>query len=421
MNGQGHPKPKMLVAVALIFILLLSACAQNSNNSNNNGGNTTIPAGPIKIGVALSLTGDNSADGQATKQGYDTWEAYVNSHGGLLGHQVQMVYYDDATKLDQTRTLYEKLVTVDKVSFLLGPFDDPETVTGAEVARQHGKAFIEGIGTSPSTFQKGLDNLFAVSLSATAYLKSFVHYVLSLPADMRPKTVAYATSDQPFTYPQIDTVRPLLEQGGLQTALYEKYSSENADPVGPAQKVVAANADVVIIGSIGLQDCQAFLKTFIQQHYNPKVIIATAGPDQGDQFTQAIGKNNTEGLLVPNDGWFPQVNNYQNTDFVQFITKKYNVTPDAISSDSVQAFSVGQVLQQAVTKINSLDNAKLLQELRTDTFQSLQGPVAFDSTGQNRLAQAFLFQWQKGNLIPVYPQSQAQANLEYPKPGWGTA
>lgn len=403
-----------IVVVAVICLLFLSSCAQNISN-----GSTTIPAGPIKIGVALSLTGDSSADGQATKLGYDTWEAYVNSHGGLLGHQVQMVYYDDATKLDQTRTLYEKLITVDHVSFVLGPFNDPETVTGAEVARAHNMPFIEGIGTSPSTFQKGLTNLFAVSLSATAYMKSFVNYILSLPADTRPKTVAYATSDDPFTYPQIDTIKPILEAGGLQTALYEKFSAENADPVGPAQKVVAANADVAIIGSAGLQDCLAFLKTFIQQHYNPKLTIFTSGPDQGDQFVQAIGKNNTEGLLVPNDGWWPGVKSYQNADFINLITTRYKMSPGDISSDSVQAFSVGQVLQQAVDKTQSLDNEKLIQVLRTGTFQSLQGPVAFDSTGQNRLAVAFLFQWQKGNLIPVYPQSQAQANLEYPKPTWG--
>ena len=416
MNGQGHSKTKVLFALAIIFMLLFSACAQNSNNG---GGSTTIPAGPIKIGVALSLTGDNSADGQATKRGYDTWVAYINSHGGLLGHPVQMVYYDDATNLAQTRTLYEKLITVDRVAFVVGPFNDPETVTGAEVALRHGMAFVEGIGTSPSTFQKGLTNLFSVSLSATAYLKSFVHYVLSLPADMRPKTVAYATSDDPFTAPQIDTAKPLLEAGGLQTVLYEKYSAENADPVGPAQKVVAANADVVIIGTIGLQDCQAFLKTFIQQHYNPKLIIATAGPDQGSQFIQAIGKNNTEGLLVPNGGWWPTANTFQNADFVQLIDQKYNMQPADISSDSEQAFSVGQVLQQAVDETHSLDNAKLMQVLRTSTFQSVEGPVAFDSTGQDKLAVAYLFQWQKGQLIPVYPQTGAQANLEYPKPTWG--
>jgi len=142
-------------------------------------------------------------------------------------------------------------------------------------------------------------------------------------------------------------------------------------------------------------------------------------PDQGDAFIKAVGGlKNTEGVLVPNDGWWPQVNSYQNSEFVQLITSKFHLGPADISSDSVQAFSVGQVLQQAVQKAQSLDNGKIMDTLRHTTFQSLQGPVQFSSDGQNTASVAFLFQWQKGNLIPVYPQSQAAANVEYPKPAW---
>lgn len=401
-----------------LICLGLSGCLNGGSTSTSTSG---IPAGTIKIGTSLSLTGDDSADGQATKQGYDTWEQYVNSHGGILGHQVQMFYYDDGTKVDQTTANYQKLITVDKVNFVFGPFNDPQTIAGAEVARQHNMAFIEGIGTGPEVFSKGLTNLFAVSLSATAYFTSFVNYVLSLPADMRPKTAAYATSDDAFTQPQIDHAHAQLEAGGIKTALYTVYPAENADPVSYAQKVVAAKADIVLLGTIGLQDCAAHIKTFIQQHYNPKLIIASAGPDQGQSFIQAIGTKNTEGVIVPNDGWWPQSKAFQNSDFVQAITAKYKIGPSDISSDSVQAFSVGQVLQQALTQTHSLDNGKLMNALRSGTFQSLQGPVGFDPTGQNRLATAYLFQWQKGNLIPVFPQEQAQANVEYPKPQWATA
>lgn len=418
---RGHPiTRRSIFALAVLLTLLLSACAQSTSSTTPGGGNT-MPAESIKIGVSLSLTGDDSADGQATKQGYDTWEAYVNSHGGLLGHQVQMIYYDDATKTDQTRANYEKLISVDHVSFVLGPFNDPQTITGAEVARQHHMLFLEGSGTGPEVFQNGLNNLFAVSLSATAYFTSFVHYILSLPANMRPKTAAYATSDDSFTEPQIETARAALEKGGVTTALNTVYSAENADPTGSAQKVVTAKADIVLLGTLSLQDCAAFLKTFIQQHYNPKLIVAAAGPDQGQGFIDAIGKKNTEGLMVPNDGWWPQSKGYQNAAFVQLIDSKYKITPDAISSDSVQAFSVGQVLQQAVTQAQSLDNVTVMNVVRQGTFQSLQGPVEFDSLGQNKLSVAYLFQWQNGQLIPVYPQEQAQTNVEYPKPNWATS
>src|SRR2546425_7717195 len=271
----GQLTKKILPAFTVIFVLLLSACAQSS------GGTTTaVSSGPIKIGVSLALTGDDSADGKASEQGYDTWQAYINSHGGLLGHQVQMLYYDDGTKQAQTRANYEKLITVDKVNFVVGPFNDPQTITGAEVARQHHMAFLEGSGTGPEVFQNGLDNLFAVSLSATSYFTSFVHYVLSLPVGMRPVTAAYATSDDGFTKPQIDSARTALEQGGVKTALYTVYSAENADPTGPAAKVVAAHADIVLLGTLGLQDNLAYMKTFEQQHYNPRIIASAAGPDQ---------------------------------------------------------------------------------------------------------------------------------------------
>jgi branched-chain amino acid transport system substrate-binding protein len=421
MKRLFNQKTSLFLVGALICMLLLSACV-TSNSSTNSSSSNTIPAGPIKIGVSLSLTGDDSADGQATQQGYDTWAAYVNSHGGILGHQVQMVYYDDGTKTDQTRANYQKLITVDKVNFVAGPFNDPQTITGAEVARQHNMAFLEGIGTGPEVFTNNLTNLFAVSLSATAYFTSFVNYVLSLPSQIRPQTAAYATSDDAFTQPQIEHAQQLLEQGGIKTVLHEVYPAENADPVGPAQKVVNSHADVVLLGTIGLQDCVAHLKTFIQQHYNPKLIIASAGPDQGDGFVKAVGGiKNTEGIIVPNDGWWPESKNYQNAEFVQFITQKYKIAPGDISSDSVQAFSVGQVLQQALAQTQSLDNQKLISALQTGTFQSLQGPVAFDSTGQNKLAVAYLFQWQHGTLIPVFPQAQAMANVEYPKSNWATS
>ncbi len=417
MDRRSRFRMSTLALFLVIAMLLLSACI-TSTSSSPSSSSSTIPAGPIKIGVSLSLTGDDQADGQATQQGYNVWAAYVNSHGGLLGHQVQMVYYDDGTKPEQTTTNYQKLITGDKVNFVIGPFNDPQTIAGATVARAHNMAFLEGIGTGPEVFTNGLTNLFAVSLSATAYFTSFVNYILSLPAAMRPKTAAYATSDDPFTNPQIEHARGLLEQGGITTVLNESYPAENADIKSIAQKVVNSHAQIVLLGTVGLQDCVAHLQTFIQQKYNPKLIIASAGPDQGQAFIQAVGAKNTEGLLVPNDGWWPESKAYQNADFVPFIEQQLKVGPDGISSDQVQAFSVGQVLQQALNQTQSLDNQKLIKVLQTGTFQSLQGPVAFDSTGQNKLAVAYLFQWQHGSLIPVFPQQQAQGNVEYPKPNW---
>jgi branched-chain amino acid transport system substrate-binding protein len=98
---------------------------------------------------------------------------------------------------------------------------------------------------------------------------------------------------------------------------------------------------------------------------------------------------------------------------------RYGGAADQISADVAEAYSVGQVAYQAITKIKSLDTAKLLAELHSgETFQSVQGLVKFDSTGQNSAAQAYLFQWQKGVLLPVYPAAVASVPPEFPKPNW---
>ena len=403
--------------VLAVIILLLSACAT---------GGTTTPTitqtGPVKIGVSVSLTGDASADGQAIKQGYEVWADYVNSHGGLLGHQVQMIYYDDATRPEQATINYTKLIQVDKVNFVLGPFDDAFTVNGAQVAKKYGYAFIQGTGTSPQDFTHGLTNMFSVSLSASRYMSSLVQYILSLPANMRPKTAAYVTSDDGFTSAQVVPAVTALEDNGngLKTVVNKIYPAENTDLNPIAASVVASHADVAILGTSALSECVAYLKYFKTQHYNPQILIATSGPDQGSAFTQAIGVKNAEGVLVANGGWWPTIKTYQNADFVTAFIKKYGGGPNDIGSDSVQAFSVGQVLQQTIDQTHSLDNGKIIQALHSGTFQSLQGPVAFTDDGQNDLAVPYLFQWQSGQLIPVYPQANAQANLEFPKPAWSS-
>ena len=122
---------------------------------------------------------------------------------------------------------------------------------------------------------------------------------------------------------------------------------------------------------------------------------------------------------MPNSWWpdYPDSAG-QSQQMVQAYAAAYHINPALISSDVAQAYSVGQVMQQAVEAIHSLDNAKLTAYLQTNTFLTVQGPVQFDATGQNRDAIPVLFQWQKDTLIPVYPDSFAQANPLFPKPTW---
>lgn len=401
---------------ASLILLFVAACGGTPATSTTP---TPVNTTPIKIGISLSFSGDFSADGLAFQQGYQLWAADVNKAGGLLGRQVQLDIVNDNSSPDQVQTNYQTLITVRKDDLVFGPFSTLLTKPASVVASRYGYAFVEGAGGGPSVFTRGLHNIFDVSLPVANNLVAFAHYIQTLSSSQRPTSIAYATEDDPFTQPQVDTAKALFESEGIKTASYQVYPAETTDYNPIADKMIASGAQVVVVGTL-LPDVSAFIQRFKQQHYNPQALIATAGPDQGDQFTKAIGGvQSAEGIMVPNGGWFPQASTPGNAQMVQEYLAKYGGTADGISSDVAEAYSVGQVVQQAVTKINSIDNTKLIAQLHSgDTYSTVQGPVKFDDTGQNIAATAYLFQWQKGSLIPVYPANVATAEPVYPKPTW---
>jgi branched-chain amino acid transport system substrate-binding protein len=396
--------------VLIVTLLVLSACGSSTTTSKPS-------QTPIKIGISLSLTGDFSADGKAFQQGYQLWADTINKSGGLLGRPVQLDILSDASSTTQVVTNYQKLITVDHVDLIFGPYSTLLTKPSSVVANRYGYPMIEGAGGGPSVFTQGLHNLFDVSPPIANQLDSFAQYILSLPAGQRPTSIAYATEDDPFTQPMIDTARQKLEQGGIKTASYQVYPAETTDYTPIAQKIIASGAQVVVLGSF-LPDITAYVQAFKQQHFNPEAIVASAGPDEGAQFINAVGgAASAEGIMNPSS-WYPGLKAYQNAQMVQDYLAKYGGTANQISVDTAEAYSVGQVLEQAVNKIHSIDRTKLITEIHADSFQSVQGPVKFNSQGENIVNSAYIFQWQKGAFIPVYPSSEAVASPEFPKPNW---
>lgn len=402
---------KFVLFVCLIAISSagLSACTQANSTPTFQNQN------PIKIGISLSFSGDDAADGIATKQGYQLWADTINAKGGLLGRPVQLVILDDKSDPALVAKNYETLISTDHVDLVFGPFSTLLTKPASIVANNHGYAMVEGEGGGPSVFTRGLHNIFDVSLPVVNNLSTFALFVLSIPQPLRPKTAAYVTEDDPFTQPQIDLARSLLEKGGVQTMYYKVYPAATTKDYTPfADAIIQSKPDIVVMGTL-LPDASAFINKFHQQHYNPKALIATAGPDLGSDFVKAVGMPSTEGVFVPN-GWYPQANNFQNQQMVNDYLAKYGGTADTINGDVAEAYSVGQVVQQAVTNIHSLNNAALIKELHSGIrFASVQGSVQFDATGQNTLALSYLFQWQHGQFLPVYPATVASENPEFPK------
>ena len=76
----------------------------------------------IKIGYCLSLSGPLSANGQTARLAHQIWLEDINSRGGLLGRQVELVCIDDHTDANSVPDIYQSLLADDKVDLLLGGY-----------------------------------------------------------------------------------------------------------------------------------------------------------------------------------------------------------------------------------------------------------------------------------------------------------
>ena len=177
---------------------------------------------PVPIGISVSLSGDFSGDGLATKQGYETWAAFQNAHGGILGRQIKLTFLSDGSSPTQVITNYQKLITVNHVDFVMGPYSTLLTKPASAIANRYGDVMIEGIGGGPSVFSQGLHNVFDVSASAAYQLITFAKWLV---ATQQPETIAYASMTDLFLQP--GWMAPQLSHGSrVQGVADELYPLE---------------------------------------------------------------------------------------------------------------------------------------------------------------------------------------------------
>jgi branched-chain amino acid transport system substrate-binding protein len=404
----------------------VAACSSSSSSTTSTS-STSSPSSkaPITIGASLSLTGDFSADGQAYQKGYELWASDVNAHGGILGRQVKLTILNDNSSPTQVDTNYQTLFSTDHVDLAFGPFSSLLTTPASAVAARYGYAFVEGAGGAPTVFESPSNeadhNVFDVSLPIKDEMVPFVNYIASLPASQRPKTAAYPMADDPFADPPVQLAQQMLQALGVKTVYSKIFPEEVADYKAPADDVAASGAQIVVLGSTDVPTVSAFMQAFEQQHYTPKLFIAAAGPDQGAAFISVVGKGNAEGMMVP-DGWYPGYDNAASKALVNEYVAKYGGTPSGVNADVAEAYSVGQVMAQAVTATGGTDNAKIIAYLHSGvTLSSVQGPVKFDTLGENGASAAFVFQWQDGGtqFNQVLPSGAAgSVPIISTKPAW---
>ena len=374
-------------------------------------------AGPLKIGISLSLSGDFSDSGKAAERGYKLWAKVVNAKGGVLGRKVQLVIQDDTSSPTQAQTNYQNFITKDKVDLVFGPFSTLLSAPSAAVANRYGYAFIEPAGGGPAVFDEKLHNVFFTQPAPVLQSGDvFAKFLLSLPKAERPTSAAYPSLDDPFASPIADHVRGILEQKGVKTVYKTIYPSETTD-MGPVIQKVASKHPDAVIGGTQNGDAYAQVKAMIQQKFSPRYVFLTNGPNDPAEFPSKVGAKNVNGIFSTGD-WFPQEKSSGNAAFVKAYVKAYGGSASTIDPTSAEAYAAGQLVEAVAAKTKSVDNKTIIDTLHKGTWKTVEGNLSWNSIGEPQ-GSDLLMEWIGGKLYPVYPATFALHKPIVPKPAWG--
>jgi branched-chain amino acid transport system substrate-binding protein len=371
---------------------------------------------PIVIGVSQALSGDKSDPGTAIEHGYQVWVKEINDAGGLLGRKVELKEYDNQSLADTAVSQIERLVTVDKVDLLIGPFSSALTIPTSAIAEKYKMAFVEGAGGAPGVFARNFHYVFFVQPAVAAkQADPFVNYILSLPADQRPKTAAYPQQDDPFVFATEEGARATLEAAGIKTVYKQVYPPTQTDFASIAAAVKASHADIVLGGTI-FGDAVGQVQAYASINYQPTAVYFTSGPSTVGPFKQALA-DKVNGIFT-GDGWIAASKATGNSNFVAEYHAMFPAETD-IPGEAAEGYSVGQVLLAAVTGTQSLDNSKIADWLHANKVQTVQGPIGWDALGRPN-GSFLLEQYQSNQLHVVAPADDPNKDADpvFPKPKW---
>ena len=115
----------------------------------------------ILIGVAGPMTGERAWYGEQMQRGAELAAADINSAGGVLGQQVQLITADDSCDPEQAVAAAQKLVS-QGVTFVVGHFCSGASIAASEIYEAAGVLQISPTSSNPMLTELGRANVFRV-------------------------------------------------------------------------------------------------------------------------------------------------------------------------------------------------------------------------------------------------------------------
>ncbi|WP_457630350.1 amino acid ABC transporter substrate-binding protein [Oceanithermus sp.] len=375
----------------------------------------------ITIGLTVSKTGKYNVESVNQLNGIKLWQQWINDQGGIpVGnkkYKVELKYYDDESKAERVQQLYSRLISQDKVDFLISPYSSGLTAKAAVISEQYGKVMVATGAASDSIFKLGYENVYQIYTPASRYLTATIDMLKA--ADANLKKIAIVYEDSKFAKAVATAAKSYAQNAGLNVVLFEGYPPSTTD-FGPIINKIKASGAEALVGGGHYADGATFARQLYEQKTPLKMIALLVAP-ASDEFAQ-LG-DAALGVAAPSQ-WEPLVKYTPDCgvtpgQFVSMYEKAYGKTP---AYRAAGGFAAGLVLQKAIMDAGSLDSAKVRAALDNMDLTIFFGKIKFSTDPKSHGLQLghdmVQIQWQKkdGKLVKeiVWPLGAKTADLIYP-------
>ena len=362
---------------------------------------------PVRVGVALSQSGNLADSAKLYFNGVELWRDQVNARGGLLGRPVELVVYDDRSDAATAARLYEKLIADDNVDLLFGPWGSASAATASAVANKHSRVFFNSGGASEQIHERGFKYVFQTAAPISAYVAAIGPFA----AKHGLKTIAFFGRDYPAARDMAKSIKVIADKQNIKILASEYFPAGTTDFSSMIAQARQMQPDVWV--SVGYpNEAIEMVRQLKASNYLPKVFIHNGVSI--DDFLTASGKDGEYAFGM--SLYEPTLKTNGNAEFVKAFEAKYKITPGYYSAFS---FGGATVMEEAVKKAGSLDQEKLRAVLTTLETDTVMGHHKVDpNTGKQMGQTGLLVQVRDGKREIVMPEALKTRDPVVPEPAW---
>ena len=378
-------------------------------------GSGQAEAGSVRVGVVLPLTGNLAPFGQASLNGIRLATEEINAAGGIrgmAGASIELVVADTGSS-DPTSaaSVTQRVISRDRSVAVLGAFASSFSLAASEVAERQRVPFLTMSFTDLLT-SRGFRYLFQVVAKASRIGADQLRYTVEMGRQVgRPVSrIAILHEDTAYGSSQAEGLAQEARRIGVEVALLEAYPAGITDVTPLIQKLRASRAEAVFPVSY-FTDAVLIIRSMRQAGLNIPVIGGAAGyviPE----FHEALA-GYAEGIFSINTS---------NYDHYGELGRAYRQRHGQfMTHEAFEHAVLVYALAEAMNHARSSEPARVAEALRARRFTGYPfsglpgGGIEFDGTGLNVMTYPIMVQWQKGELVTVWPQSDATARPIWPE------